>query len=129
MGGPFSSSAATVQIINWEILSKMRFLNILLGLAVIACLCSNVMSTRWRSRYSSRHRTRTTPYLYKSQSRSFPIGTYDYAQVPSRKSKTWPYPGGKYRSGLSEGEMNPSYRSAMDFCPICILPGVLKRSD
>merc|ERR1712117_124444 len=112
MGGPFSSSAATVQIINWEILSKMRFLNILLGLVVIACICSDVMSTRWRSRYSSRHRTRTTPYLYKSRSKSYPIRT-TYVQVPSQKSKTWPYPSGKYRSRVSEYETNPSYRNAM----------------
>merc|ERR1712117_498336 len=108
---PFSSSTAAVQIINWAILSKMRFLNLLLGLLVIACICCDVTSTRWRSRFSSRHRTRTTPYLYKSWRKSYPSRT-TYAQVPSQKSKTWPYPSGKYRSGDSKSETNPTYRNA-----------------
>merc|ERR1712117_930653 len=108
MGGPFSSSIATAQIINR---SKMRFPNLLLGLMVIACIFSDVMSTRWRSRFSSRHRSRTTPYLYKSWSKSYPTRTTE-VQVPSQKSKTLPYPSGKYRSGDSESEKNPSYRNA-----------------
>merc|ERR1712156_322587 len=122
MGGPFSSSTATVQIINWVLLSKMRFLNLLLGLLVIACICSDVMSTRWRSRYSSRHRTRTSPYIYKSWSKSYPSRT-TYVQVPSQKSKTWPYPSGKYRPGVSENETNPSYRSARPGCGYHCPPG------
>merc|ERR1712115_690668 len=47
----------------------------------------DVMSTRWRSRFSSRHRTRTTPYLYKSWSKSYPTRTTE-VQVPSQKTKT-----------------------------------------
>ena len=56
----------------------MRFVTLFLSLAVVACVCSNVVS------FTSESRTRTTRDLYRSGFDRYPLRTHDdYPLDPS----------------------------------------------